>query len=234
VLPGDFGYLAVCDGCCDDADDFQIWKIPNWRYSAVNRKNFFAALSCALLVFSMLGCGSSNHLQSVQLSAVQQNGQPITTQGGIYNLSGDGSTLQLAAYGVYSNGKSVLLNGDGVTYTMIVDPNYTEDAYGVTLLPPCIGPCTDSAHGTAEISPTGLVTAVEPATCTWVDVSPGTSAPSWFFEGAYQVTATYHGITSQPAYIPIASRAGNPNDIFPPTPQTDNNPQRLCGPDSPQ
>lgn len=188
----------------------------------MNPKTLLAALASALLAFSMLGCATNNHLQSITMSILSQDGVVITNQGGVYNLIGDGSTLQLAAMGNYSNGKSVQLFGDGLVYTMIVDPNYTQDAYGVPLPAPPL---------TASISPTGLVTAVEPATCTWVDVSPDPTTPSWFFAGAYQVTATYKGITSQPAFIPIASKAGNVNDIFPPT-QTDNNPNRLCGPTS--
>jgi hypothetical protein len=205
----DFGYLASYDGYCDDAGDFQIRKIPNRRYLAVNLKNLFAALACALLTFSMLGCGTTNKLQSVDLSILAQNGQTITNQGGVYNLVGDGSTLQLQATGNYSNGKSVVLHGSGLVYTVIVDPNYTKDSNGDPLLPPCQAPSCPSpssppfTQGTVEYSSTGMITAVEPAVCTWVQQGTG-----WFFQGAYQVTVTYQGVTSQPAYIPVASRSG--------------------------
>jgi len=205
-------------------------KISFWRYSAVNRKTLFAALVCALLVFSMLGCGATNHLQSITLGASLINGVAPTSQTGIYNLQGDGGTIQLTATGNYSNGKPVPLHGGGLVYTMIVDPNYGQDAYGNALLPPCYGPCTTSTEGTAEISPTGLVTAVEPATCSWVDPVPAPGAPSWFFVGAYQVTASFGGVTSQPIYIPLASSAGNPNYIFVTPNLADNNPTDQCGP----
>src|SRR4030088_633916 len=69
-----------------------------WRFSAVKRKTLFAALACALLVFSMLGCGTTNHLQSITLSA-----KASTTTGGFYNLVGEGGTLQLVATGNYSS-----------------------------------------------------------------------------------------------------------------------------------
>ncbi len=46
-------------------------KISYWRYSAVNLKTLFAALACALLVFSMLGCGTSN----VCVGQLQQRGE---------------------------------------------------------------------------------------------------------------------------------------------------------------
>ncbi len=199
----------------------------------MNRKTILAALASALLVFSMLGCGASNHLQSVTLSILSQDGTLLTNQSGIYNLTGDGGILQLAATANYSNGKGVVLHGEGLTYTIIVDPNYTLDAYGNTLLPPCYGPCPQNGtQGTVEISPTGLVTAVEPASCTWVDPVPAPGPPVFFFKGAYQVTVSYQGITSQPAYIPVASRAGNANYIFVEPNLIDNNPTFQCGPTS--
>jgi hypothetical protein len=66
-------------------------KISYWRYSAVNLKTLFAALACALLVFSMLGCGTTNHLQSVQLSTSNTSEVPM----GTLEVKGVGGTLQL-------------------------------------------------------------------------------------------------------------------------------------------
>src|SRR6202158_1790019 len=63
-------------------------KISYWRYSAVNRKTLFPALACALLVFSMLGCGTTNHLQSVTLGASLVNGVPVSSQAGFFSLQG--------------------------------------------------------------------------------------------------------------------------------------------------
>jgi hypothetical protein len=194
----------------------------------VNRTTLFAALACALLVFSMLGCGATNHLQSITLQASSINGTATTTQPGFYNIVGDGSTIQLQAMGNYSNGQTKDITSQ-VTFQLIVDPNYTQNANGGTLLPPCVGSC-QSGQGTAEISVTGLVTAIEPATCTWIDPVPAPGAASWFFIGAYQATASALGITSQPIYIPIASAAGNPNDVFTTPNLEDNNPTEQCGP----
>jgi len=182
----------------------------------VNLKTLSAALACALLVLSMMGCGTTNKLQSITLSV--PGGTAL--QGGVYNLKGDGSTLQLKATGNYSDSKTKDLSHE-VTWSLIIDPTYTVDAFDHTLPAP---------GQTIEISSTGLVTAIEPATCTWIDVAPASStAPSWFFVGAYQVTATFGGVISQPIYIPVASSAGNVDDIFPPT-QAGNNLSQLCGP----
>jgi hypothetical protein len=191
------------------------------RYSAVNRKTLFAALACALLSFSMLGCGTTNHLQSMTLSVTKINGVVPTAQTGIYNLQGDAATMQLKATGTYSSGQTKDLT-NMVTYSAIVDPNYTQTFTGgvlTTLLPPCQAPACPNptgppfTQGTVEYSPTGLITAVEPATCTWVQNGTG-----WFFQGAYQVTVSFEGITSQPIYIPVASEAGpGPNGECGPT-----------------
>jgi hypothetical protein len=199
-------------------------KISFWRYSAVNRQTLFAALACALLAFSMLGCGTTNNLQSITLGASLINGVAPSTQSGFFTLAGNGGTIQLQATGNYSSSKTKDLT-NAVTYKMIVDPVNGVDAFGNPLLPPCQAPCQVAGEGTAEISITGLVTAVEPATCSWVDISPVVGTFAWFYSGDYEVTVTYQGVTSQPMYIPIASSAGNPtyNGFA-------NNPNGQCGP----
>jgi hypothetical protein len=184
----------------------------------VKRTNILAVLGCGLLALVLSGCSSNNHLQSITISAPSQT----ALTGGVYDLIGDGSTIQLQALGAYSDSKTTDITNT-VTWNVIVDPNYTVDAFGNPLPAP---------GKTIEISPTGLVTAIEPADCTWIDVAPTGQTASWFFVGAYQVTATLNGVTSQPIYVPIASSAGNVNDIFPPSPQTDNNPTEQCGPSS--
>jgi hypothetical protein len=102
------------------------------------------------------------------------------------------------------------------------------------LLPPCLpGGCPSPSSGppytsgTVEYSPTGLLTAVEPATCSWVDIGTSTSA-AWFYSGDYVITVTYDGVTSQPFYVPIASSAGDQD--YPPNSGNENNPDGLCGP----
>jgi len=183
-------------------------KISFWRYSAVKPKTLFAALACALLVFSMLGCGTSNHLQSITLGASLVNGVPVATQAGFFSLQGNGGTIRLQAIGNYSSGKTKDLTQQ-VTYSMIVDPINNMDAFGNPLPAP---------PQTAQISVTGLVTAVDPATCTWIDTSSDPKKPAWFYVGAYTATVTFQGITSQPLYIPVASSGGvvtigNPNGV---------------------
>ena len=191
----------------------------------MKRTTLSALLVCGILIFSLLGCGTTNHLQSITLTV--PNGTAL--QGGVYNLKGDGSTLQLKATGNYSNSKTKDLT-NAVTWNVVIDPVYTLDAFDNALLPPCATPCQTAGQGTLEYSPTGLVTAVAPATCTWIDVSPVGQPAAWFFVGDYQVTATFGGITSQPIYIPIASSAGNTDDIFANPPIVGNNLSEQCGP----
>ena len=204
-------------------------KISFGRYSAVNRKTLFTALACALLMFSMLGCGMSNKLQTIQVTASLINGQAPTNQTGVYSLEGNGGTIQLAATGTYSDTKTKDLT-NVVPYSVIVDPQYSLDAFDNPLLPPCVAPCQTEGQGTVEYNSTGLITAVSPATCTWVDPVPAPGTASWFYVGDYKVTVSYQGITSQPVFIPIASSAGNPDYIFVTPNLINNNPSFQCGP----
>ena len=174
----------------------------------MKRETLITALGCALLATTLLGCGGSNNLQSITLT--------IGGTGGTFNLKGIGGTLQLKAIGNYSSTKTKDLT-NLVTYTVIVDPVNSVDAFGQSLLAP---------PQTVTLSPTGLLTAVEPAVCTWVDLSPDPTKPSWAISGDYQITATFRGVTSQPVFVAVSSAAGNPV-----SPNGDaNNPQQLCGP----
>ncbi len=183
----------------------------------MNRKTLFAALGCALLAFSMMGCNAlqtTNHLQSIQLSVKLINGAVPTGQSGTVNLQGYGSTIQLAATGTYSSKNTADLTNK-VTYTVIVDPNETSNGADGVLLPPCqapscpVGTAPNYTSGTVEYSPTGLITSVDPAECTWQNaaVDPATT-PAWSYVGDYIVTASFEGITSQPLYVPVGSAAG--------------------------
>jgi hypothetical protein len=178
----------------------------------VNRKSLFTALACALLVFSMLGCGTSNKLQSITLGASLINGVAPTGQSGFFSLNGLGGTIQLQAIGNYSDSKTRDLT-NVVTYKMTVDPiNNVDDQDNTLPAPP----------QTAQISVTGLVTATDPAVCTWVNVAvPPATTPSWAYVGDYVVTVTFQGITSQPVYIPVASASGIASST---------NPTGACGP----
>ncbi len=188
----------------------------------MKRTNIFVALSCALLVLVLAGCGGSNNLQSIQLNAKLINGVPPTAQGGFVTLEGNGGTIQLQAIGTYGSTKTKDLTNE-VTYHVVVDPAHGVDQNGAALLPPCVAPCSDPSQGTLQYNATGLITAVEPATCSWVNlaVDPSPTA-AWFYSGDYIVTVSFGGVTSQPIYMPIASAAGI-YDQF-------SNPNSQCGP----
>jgi hypothetical protein len=167
----------------------------------VNRKTLFAALACALLVFSMLGCGTSNHLQSIQLST----SNTAETPPGTLDLKGIGGTLQVYAWGNYSSGGQKLLNNVNVVYNIAVtadNPFAVDPTTGATYL-------LDAPPLTVQLSTTGLLTAVSPSACSWFNsaVSPAT-APAWSMVGSYSVTATYSGLTSPPVFVAIASAPG--------------------------
>jgi hypothetical protein len=197
-------------------------KISFWRYSAVKRKTLFAALACALLVFSMLGCGTSNKLQSIQISS--SNTAELVT--GTISVGINGPVqgpIQLYTWGNYSNGKSVLLGGSGLAYQIVVDP---DNPYGVN---PGDGTfyLLAAPPDTIQLSTTGLLTAVEPSACSWFNsaVSPATS-PAWSVVGSYSVTATYGSFTSPPVFVAMASAPG----VYDPK----TNPTGECGPSTAQ
>jgi hypothetical protein len=185
-------------------------KISYWRYSAVKRKTLFAALACALLVFSMLGCGTTNHLQSVQLSTSPTAELPM----GTLNLKGVGGTLQLYAWGNYSSGAKKLLNNVNVTYKIAITPGSA--AWTGTLGDPNANPAQ-----TVQLTPNGLLTAVTPFACTWINTATTGTSPAWAIDGTYSVTATYLGLTSPAAFVVVASEAGVPSA---------SNPTGACGP----
>ena len=174
----------------------------------MNRKTLFAALACALLVFSMLGCGTTNDLKSIQLST----SNTAESAPGTLDLVGEGGTLQVYAWGNYSNGSAKLLGGSGIAYQVVVTPD-SFDQNGFPLPTP---------PQTVLLTSTGLLTAVQPFVCTWVNsAQPPLTAPAWGLSGSYSVTATYGGFTSPPVYVAVASQEGQSNST---------NPTGECGP----
>jgi hypothetical protein len=174
-------------------------KISYWRYSAVNFKTLYAALACALLVFSMLGCGTTNHLQSVQLSTSAATEAPM----GTLEVKGFGGTLQLYAWGNYSSGAHKLLNNVNVAYHISITPGSA--AWTGVLGDPNANPAQ-----TVQLTPNGLLTAVTPFACTFINVAvtPPATTPAWALDGTYSVTATFQGLTSPAAFVAVASEAG--------------------------
>jgi hypothetical protein len=171
----------------------------------VKRTNILAAVLVALSLIST-GCGTSDYVQSVQLTT---NG---ASSGGFFNLVGADGTLQLEASAVYHSGKTVPVT-DSVTWnvtTVGVDGNSGNalPAYGPTTVP---------------INSTGLMTAIV-ALCTWQDqietTGTGTSKttgpanpPVWVYTGYYQVTATYKGMVSQPVAIGVGSASSDTSPV---------------------
>ncbi|MFZ0956101.1 MAG: hypothetical protein WAN60_07145 [Candidatus Sulfotelmatobacter sp.] len=151
------------------------------------KRIIFCIAFLSLLAICLTSCGAAYNLRTIQLTA------PSTV------LQGIGGTIQLQAEGTYSYGANKDLT-NLVTYTIIVDPVNGVDINGVALPTP---------PSTAMVSPTGLVTAVDPPVCTFADVGTATT-PAWVLTGTYEITATYRGVTSQPVYIGVASAAGPP------------------------
>jgi hypothetical protein len=189
-------------------------KISFWRYSAVNRKTLFAALACALLVFSMLGCGTTNTLQSIQLSTSNTSATPP----GTLNLQGIGGTLQVYAWGNYRSGQQKLLNNVGVTFNVAVttdNPFAVDPSSGDVYL-------LSTPPETVQLSTTGLLTAVSPSACTWQNnAQPPATTPAWSMVGSYSITANYSGQVSPPVFVAVASAPGF---------ESTTNPTGECGP----
>jgi hypothetical protein len=140
----------------------------------------------ALSFLSLLGCGTTNHLQTITLTAGNASGT--------FNIQGIGGTLQLKATGNYSSQQTKDLT-NVVTYTITADPG----SGGVLPTPP---------QG-VMINITGMITAVDPAVCTWLNVEPDPAKPpAWVLTGDYKVVATFQGVISQPVFVGVASAAG--------------------------
>ena len=142
----------------------------------------------AVMAFSLSSCGGTpaiGNLRSITLLA-----SPST------NLVGEGGTVQLQAIGVYSTSDQLDITRR-VTFT--ATPIGVDDQDNPMLAPP----------NTATVNVTGLVTAVAPFVCSWVDTTPAGATATWYVSGSYQITATYNGITSQPVFISVASAAGS-------------------------
>jgi hypothetical protein len=164
--------------------------------SQVKRANILAALLIALSLIST-GCGSSDYVQSIQLTATGAN------SGGFFNLAGADGTLQLQVNTVYHSGKTVPVTNYNITYqvtTVGCTVGDSATSCGAAL------PAYDSNPAPVPIDPTGLMTAVAPL-CTWFNAAPppGTGTPIWEYTGYYQVTATYNGMVSQPVAIGVGS-----------------------------
>ena len=161
----------------------------------VKQRTLLAVFLTTLAVFGLTSCGTTNHLQTLTLTA-ETSKSSSNLGGGLFNLVGEGGTLQLKVLANYSNKGSLDITNQ-VTYSITVTPG-SLDAFGSALLTP---------PQTVTLNKTGMLTAVTPFDCTWVDLGTATQA-SWFLSGSYTVTATFRGVTSQPVYVSVASSAG--------------------------
>jgi hypothetical protein len=173
----------------------------------VKRINILATLVAVLFLSS--GCGTSDYLQSVQLTATGGS------SGGFFNLSGQDGTLQLRATAVYHSGKGVNVTSS-VTYT--VTPIGCLSSGTPPPGNPCGGPVPAYGPQSVPINASGLMTAVG-SLCTWIDLPSG-SPPvlptppqyNWLYTGYYSVVANYRNMQSQPVAIGVGSAAGNAPD----------------------
>lgn len=151
----------------------------------MKRTHILAAFLGALLLITS-GCGTSDKVSSITISASGATGT--------FEVKGAGGTLQLAVTANYTSGKIVDVTNFS---TYATTPTGTDDR-GAPLPP---------SPQTLSINATGMATAVPPFVCTFVDTTPNATA-SWALSGSYQVIATYKGMSSQPAFIGVASATG--------------------------
>ena len=139
------------------------------------------------LVLGSVDCGGKPAIGNLQ--TITLNASPSS------NLVGEGGTVQLSAMGVYDTGAT-----KDITRSVVFTTTATgTDDTGVAL---------PSPPNTITVNTTGLVTAVPPFVCSWVDTSSSTTA-SWYVSGSYQIVATADKIQSQPVFITVASSASN-------------------------
>lgn len=176
----------------------------------MNRKNFSTALTCGLLIVSMLGCGVTNHLQSVTLSSSNAN----PNAGNAFSIK-LGVPVPMYAWGTYSDGKQKLLFGTGLKFQILSTP--TGPPGSGTFGDPNANPPQD-----VQLSADGQLTPAVPfGACSFIDVavSPATS-PAFQTTGWYIVTATYGGLTSPQGGVYMQTEG---------LPVTKTNPNGQCG-----
>jgi hypothetical protein len=165
----------------------------------VKRTSFFVSLLFVAVVLLSTSCGTGDKIGSVSMT--------VGGTTGTVNLAGLGGTLQLQVNANYTSGK--FIDETNFATFAITPEGYVQnyDSGG--------NPSTQSAMPTPPlgitIDKTGLVTAVDPGLCTWVNL--GTLAtPGWAYTGYYKIVATYRGFSSNPVFIPLASAASGQNN----------------------
>jgi len=152
----------------------------------VKRTYILATFLVAISLIST-SCGTGDKIGSVSMT--------VGGTTGTVNLIGLGGTLQLQVNANYTSGK-IIDETNFAVFTVV--PEGTDDNGNTLSAPPL----------TLTINNTGLITAVDPAVCTWISTTGQVSTPGWAYTGDYKITATYRGFTSNPVFIPVASAAG--------------------------
>ena len=164
----------------------------------MKRINFIVTL-LGVLALLTTSCGTGDKIGSVSMT--------VAGTTGTINLKGLGATLQLAVTANYTSGKAI----DETNFA-----TYKIEAQGIDNN---TGASLPASPLTLTLDNTGLITAVDPAVCTWDSTTGIVATPGWAFTGDYKITATYRGFTSNPVFIPVASAASNQTGL-----------QGQCGP----
>lgn len=173
----------------------------------ISRRNFHVKrLSSSILAITLIAlslfsssCGTSDKIASVSM-------QVVGVGTGTVSLIGLGGTLQLQVLTNYTSGKQIDQT-NFATYTIVSQGYYCTWSDGA-----CNNPGVDQATmpaspNTLTINKTGMVTAVNPAVCSWISTTDDFSTPGWAYTGDYMITASFRGFTSNPVFVPLASAA---------------------------
>jgi hypothetical protein len=159
----------------------------------VKRTSFFVSLLFVAVVLLSTSCGTGDKIGSVSMT--------VAGTTGVVNLAGLGGTLQLQVNANYTSGKFID-ETNFATYTITAEGYYTD----YTQSPPA-QVAMPTPPLTLNINSTGMITAVDPAVCSWVSTTGVPATPGWAYTGDYKIVATYRGFTSNPVFIPLASAA---------------------------
>ena len=155
----------------------------------MKRTSFFVSLLFVAVVLLSTSCGTGDKIGSVSMT--------VAGTTGVVNLAGLGGTLPLQVLANYTSGKFI----DETNFaTFTVTAEGYDDNTGNPL---------PASPLTMTIDKTGMITAVDPAVCTWISTTGLPATPGWAYTGDYKIVATYRGFTSNPVFIPVASAASN-------------------------
>lgn len=164
------------------------------RIFPVKRTLFFATLILSAVAVLTTSCGTGDKIGSVSMT--------VAGQTGTVDLKGLGGTLQLQVTANYTSGKQIDQTNFAV-YTVTAEGYYLDYSSSPTGNPVAM----PAPPLTMTINSTGMITAVDPAVCSWYSTTGLIATPGWAYTGDYKIQATYRGFTSNPVFIPLASAA---------------------------